>query len=360
MKIAEPQGKLYGIHELYRPPDSIEPEVDIVAVHGLNGGALSTWTTESGSCWLNDPQFLPKHVKNARILVWGFNADFTSLTGGRPTKDRIHHHAHTLVANLAADRRLSGMADKPIIFLCHSLGGIIVKRALTYAQTRTSYKVSHDYSIFSCTYGILFFGTPHHGSSAATYLNYIKKLGAIATGGKMSRSDLVNALETESETLQNITDYFVPIMRNFSIFFFWEQDPTPFPGRLGSAYIVTRESAAPTYDDTERAAIAADHRGMVRFETPKSQGFRLVADALIRYCDDAPDVIRQRCLDAARSLGLEREREATETLRQYFRPCAGAIHMPGAEGEARLSGCTKVDKSPTFGSVGVADDAKVE
>ncbi|KAL2022264.1 hypothetical protein VTK56DRAFT_5874 [Thermocarpiscus australiensis] len=47
---------MYGIHEIYRPPSPLEPEVDIVAVHGLNGGALRTWTSpESGICRLNAP-----------------------------------------------------------------------------------------------------------------------------------------------------------------------------------------------------------------------------------------------------------------------------------------------------------------
>jgi hypothetical protein len=85
--------------------------VSIVAVHGLNGDALKTWTTlETGICWLNDPQSLPKYVKNARVLVWGYNASFSSLMGDRPSKDRIHHHAHTLLANLAADRRASALS----------------------------------------------------------------------------------------------------------------------------------------------------------------------------------------------------------------------------------------------------------
>ncbi|KAK3352444.1 hypothetical protein B0T25DRAFT_517710 [Lasiosphaeria hispida] len=332
LEMPQPQEKLYGIQEIYSPPGLIEPEVE----------------------------FLPKHIKNARVLVWGYNADYTSLNGGFPSKDRVHHHAHTLVANLAADRRLSGTADKPIIFLCHSLGGIIVKRALTYAQTRTAHKVSHDYSIFSCTYGILFFGTPHHGSSPATYANYLQNLGHLTTAGKMSKSDLIKALETESETLQNITDFFVPIMRNFHIYFFWEQLPTPLPGRLGSMYIVKSESAAPTFDDTERAAIAADHREMVRFESPRSQGFRLVMDALLRYCEGAPDVIRHRCVDAARTLGLERNRVAAETLRIAPHFSAG-VDMMGLTGLAGLDGFTIVDQSGKFRSIVRApDDAKAE
>lgn len=32
----------------------------IVAVHGLNGDAVKTWTSESGNiCWLNHPDLLP-------------------------------------------------------------------------------------------------------------------------------------------------------------------------------------------------------------------------------------------------------------------------------------------------------------
>lgn len=63
--------------------------------------------------------------------------------------------------------KLNGTSTKLIIFLCHSLGGIIVKRALSYAQTRTAHKVSNGRLIFTCTYAVLFFGTSHHGTSWA-------------------------------------------------------------------------------------------------------------------------------------------------------------------------------------------------
>ncbi|KAK4155051.1 protein SERAC1, partial [Chaetomidium leptoderma] len=241
-------------------------------------------------------------------------------------------------------------------------------QALSYAQTRTGHKVSHDYSIFSCTYGILFFGTPHHGSSKATWLDYLKKLGAAATLGGMSRkSDLVSALENESETLQNITDYFVPIMRHFHLFFFWEQSRTSL-GPLGSDYIVTHESAAPAYDETERAAIAADHRGMVRFETPSSQGFRMVVDALIRYCDDAAEVVGQRRADAARTLALERSREAAETLRNTgsFFPRSNTVPPPPPlwTRPRVQSGFDDVpsmaDRTTSFRTLGAPDEGKME
>lgn len=98
--------EISGIQEVHCPDPPEAAEVDIVAVHGLGEGALRTWTTASDICWLNNPEFLPKYLNSARVLVWGYNADLTSRNGGRPSKDRIHHLAQTLVANLGADRRV--------------------------------------------------------------------------------------------------------------------------------------------------------------------------------------------------------------------------------------------------------------
>ena len=39
---------------------------------------------------------------------------------------------------------------------------------------------------------------------------------------------LLDALQEGSEVLQNITDMFVPLMKNFRIYFFWEQEKTDF------------------------------------------------------------------------------------------------------------------------------------
>jgi hypothetical protein len=127
-----------------------------------------------------------------------------------------------------------------------------------------------------------------------------------------SESDLVKALEEESETLQNITDYFLPLMKNFCIYFFWEQEKTNL--KFKRDYIVDKESAAPPFDNTERSGIAADHSRMVKFNKNTDQGFRLVAAALDKYCEEAPDVIRRRWADAEQTLNESRRREAIETM----------------------------------------------
>lgn len=74
-------------------------------------------------------------------------------------------------------------------------------------------------------------------------------------------------------------------------------------------------SAAPILDNTERCGIAADHRGMCKFERSTSQGFRTVVAALRRYVQEAPQVISSRWIKTAEMLSENRRHEAMEMLR---------------------------------------------
>lgn len=75
--------KRYEVTEVYSHPNA---KVDIVFVHGLNGDPRLSWTSkEKGTFW--PTQLLPVSLKSAqaRILVYGYNADvytFGSNKGG--------------------------------------------------------------------------------------------------------------------------------------------------------------------------------------------------------------------------------------------------------------------------------------
>jgi protein SERAC1 len=187
---------------------------------------------------------------------------------------------------------------------------------LAYSASRTAPNIAHLHSIYTCTFAILFFGTPHNGSSKARLLGSLQKLVSLTTPKKVvqTESSLVNALEEESETLQNITDQFAPLMSNFRVYFFWEQEKTDL--KYTKDYIVDESSAAPILDNVERSGIAADHRGICRFETSSSQGFRLVVAALQRYSRDAPDVVKARMVRAAVAMSTRRWYEATDLVKE--------------------------------------------
>lgn len=97
-------------------------------------------------------------------------------------------------------------------------------KALIYSETRKSKTVEHIHSIFVSTYGILFFGTPHQGSSKANLVIFLQRMVATLPSKLVDTdSRLLDALAEGSETLQDITDNFQPKMKRFHVFFFWEQ-----------------------------------------------------------------------------------------------------------------------------------------
>lgn len=54
-------------------PDTKESEnyaVDIIAVHGLNGDAYTTWTHANGTLWIRD--LLPKLLPGCRVYTYGY------------------------------------------------------------------------------------------------------------------------------------------------------------------------------------------------------------------------------------------------------------------------------------------------
>ncbi|KAI9710443.1 MAG: hypothetical protein M1812_007411 [Candelaria pacifica] len=318
MPAVEDTQESYGIHEVFAGED---PIIDIVAVHGLNGHPFKSWTTrgEEGSqqrCWLSDQDLLPRALKQARILTWGYNANVTALLGAT-SSDRILNHAQTLVAQLEADRSLENASRRPVVFVCHSLGGIIVKKALAYSASRTSKHIKHLHSIYVSTYAILFLGTPHNGSDKVKLAGIGQRMLSALAPKKVwdTNNQLLNALEEGSETLQNITDQFAPLMKQFRIYFFWEQEKTD----LGYTkdYVVDESSAAPILDNIERSGIPACHSEMCKFAGKHSPGYKLVVAALIRYSREASSVITFRWQEAEAMLRTRRAIEAEELVRDY-------------------------------------------
>ena len=194
-------------------------------------------------------------------------------------------------------------------------GELTILQALCHSKTRTVSEASHEYDIFSSTYGIMFFGTPHLGSSKAAMLMYLKSVVSIASPVSRSKSHLalVSALKEESEVLANENDFFMPLMRTLAITFFWETQKTDIP-LIGKDYIVPVESAAPPYEDAERAGIPASHNGMVKFEQPSDPGFRIVLGILARYCEEAPAVVARKQTIANDVLTLSLHEEAMQLM----------------------------------------------
>ncbi|KAI3325776.1 hypothetical protein HD806DRAFT_491196 [Xylariaceae sp. AK1471] len=112
--------EFYGITPLYEhESDSF---VDLVAVTGLGGHAFGSWRSPNNDeMWLRD--YLPTDIPNHRIIVYGYN---TKLQGNE-SKQSIEDLGARFMESLAAFRIDTKTTQRPIIFIGHSLGGLLVK-----------------------------------------------------------------------------------------------------------------------------------------------------------------------------------------------------------------------------------------
>ncbi|KAJ5135164.1 uncharacterized protein N7515_004442 [Penicillium bovifimosum] len=299
-----------GLTEIYGPHD--DATIDIVFVHGLNGHPHDTWTSKSTGCfWPTDllPDVLAK--LRPRILTYGYNANVVTFTDGT-SRDTVVSHAETFASSLAANRNLRGCSERPLIFICHSLGGLIVKRALIYSRSLSNEKTEHLRAIYVSTFGILFLGTPHNGSDIAKWGLLLQNICNAVLPKKImeSSSQLIKALRTNNETLQHINSLFVDIMDRFHIYFFHETRSTDVRGTR--EVIVDEYSAAPYMAGVERAGIEADHSHMCKFDDENAPGYEVVAEAVLRYSSQAPAVIADRWVAEKNFRVQEKKNKARE------------------------------------------------
>ena len=275
----------------------------LVAIHGVYENAIETWTEpQTGTLWLRD--LLPFQHYKVRILTYGYQgAALTSPGDGQA--DRILPHATSLIAELCADRQLVNAFQRPIIFVCHGLGGILIKRALAFSGSRHAKAVEHLRSIFISTAAILFLATPHRGISKKALLLPHKN-------EESGPSQFMISLLKGSAMLQEITDQFAPLMKNYSIFNFWEEIESS--SNDISALMVEEDSAAPVWDNVERCGIASTHSGMVKYRSAIDHGYPVVLAALLRYVRMAPTLIKSRWDHDQKMIATERQQEAEALL----------------------------------------------
>jgi protein SERAC1 len=119
----------YGLHTLVSRDPIAEDVTDIVAVHGLNGHHEKTWKAESedssGYNWLKDAlnDVMGPNVQ-MRVMSFSYNA---KLKNSKSTAD-IFDFADQLLECLLLARQEEGERLRPIVFICHSLGGIVFKQ----------------------------------------------------------------------------------------------------------------------------------------------------------------------------------------------------------------------------------------
>ncbi|KAI9889651.1 MAG: hypothetical protein M1814_005052 [Vezdaea aestivalis] len=262
----------------------------IVFIHGLSGDRRASWTAEGADApW---PQtLLPEVLPEARVITIGYEA---RVIGWKAiSKNRIQDHAETLLCQLAAHREKDDTTERPIFFVAHSLGGVVLKDVLLLSWNNPE---AHLKKIGYSTRGIMFLGTPHSGSSLATraeplarYINHFWPTNATISA----------VLRPDSEVLARIQANFLSELRrlerggsSIKITCFYEEKDSPGFGR-----IVRRDSAV-IHGYTSRS-INKNHEDMSKFKDPDDPGFvdvsgelQIWSKFLQEYQTNISDVLR--------------------------------------------------------------------
>jgi hypothetical protein len=150
--------------------------------------------------WVRD--VLPNALPSVRAVLFGYN---TTLAGSNSFKSIAH-----LASSLSDTLKASGFgtpASKPLIFLAHSLGGIIVKEALAASASSDSRR-----QILQQTAGAVFFGAPTRGMETQALVTMVSG---------QPNAGLIRDLAIRSEYLRCLEDRFFDVATDGRMKVFW-------------------------------------------------------------------------------------------------------------------------------------------
>jgi len=153
--------------------------------------------------WPRD--LLPSLISDVRVLTWGYDADIDGF--GSRSQSSINQHAQSLLSDIADQREVAEYYKRPIAFVVHSLGVIIVKAALNRSTATEGTRLRE---ITPAIFGICFLGTPHRGSGSASLGKVAYQITVAATSRPNTR--LLQGLEKNSDMLDAIGDAFAQTM----------------------------------------------------------------------------------------------------------------------------------------------------
>ncbi|WP_179152313.1 HTH domain-containing protein [Chromohalobacter israelensis] len=187
---------LNAISENY--DDSI---VHVIFFHGLSGHFEKTWTISSSGSPILWPKWLEEDIPGVGLWLVGYPAAKTNwFSHSLPLSER----ADNILARLLAEPHLE---NGNIIFVVHSLGGLVVEKLLRNAErdSTSSRKVE---GFLSRVKRVAFLGTPHQGSFLASIAKSLSLLRP---------SSATNDLALGSPQLRELNYWYRAYCRNNNI-----------------------------------------------------------------------------------------------------------------------------------------------
>ncbi|ORY72124.1 uncharacterized protein BCR38DRAFT_418974 [Pseudomassariella vexata] len=275
-----------SLEVLYASPSittTREVEVDVVAVHGLGANVDWSWISKHGAKpvhWLKDPDMLPIVVPNARIIVYNYDSRWHSDA----PQNRLQLCGEGLVAELHRFRGQDNTRRRPIIFVGHSLCGLVILYALLYADCTEDFKY-----LSTQTVGFAALGTPFRGTQMQSLA---KKVAWILdpTGSH---------LEQDGKHLEDKVHDFgvlrgklaIPTCCLIELYVSNYGKKVKLPGLAGRMVVEEESAHIPGW---ARVFLKTDHFNLNKFEGPNDRSFLSVSEEIQKMCREAKSVLERR------------------------------------------------------------------
>ncbi|KAK4225238.1 ankyrin repeat-containing domain protein, partial [Podospora fimiseda] len=305
--MSKTQDRLQGLQVVAPTQDnerkSCETTIDIIAVPGLGANPTKSFGSENTTFkWLSDEiEGIRSEIPNARVSLYYYDSEWY---GSNAQEQSLHNVASKLLGYIQTLREKDQNGNtRPIIFLGHSMGGLVVARAMTIANQAYT---NVDYMrIVECFAGAIFFGAPFKGSDAqsrALMLAYVfEKIG------KGVPSQMLEVLKPGNDALVDLRRDFTNIILKepkAMVTCFYEELKLSFPrealppqlksffSKKSGEIVVTQNSAS--LDVATNISLHKDHRQINRFDTAKDKEYQLVMQHLKDIAKNAQVVVRTR------------------------------------------------------------------
>ncbi len=242
------------------------PRLNVVFVHGLGGDADKTWRFQASKTesafW---PEWLAEDFNGLAVYSVGYPADKMGWNSGWP----IEEAAVAVLDRLMKNPDLL-KSNAPIVFICHSLGGIIVKQLILKANSGRDLNSSKGVFLDRVA-GVVFLATPHDGSLLATLAS---KFGWLVTD---TMRDLIANSAKLGDLSDNYRDYVAANEGRIRHLIYYENEG------VGVGKVVDAGSANPGIAGADRVPIGRDHIDICKIADRTDQ----VYEGVLAFLDEA-------------------------------------------------------------------------
>ncbi|KAJ5712968.1 uncharacterized protein N7483_010149 [Penicillium malachiteum] len=285
----------FGFTQLSALEENKPVDADIIAIAGLDGHAYGSWQGRGnlGRMWLRD--FLSKDLPQCRTMIYGYNSKLSSHG-----VDTILDYGRELMEEIKKIRNTKELQQRPLIFIAHSFGGIILAHCLVRAIQTMEEDHPAITSLHRATYGMMLFAIPHKG----LVIDDIQQM--LASDGRHPRGQLLQQISSKSDLLIHQLADFKNLIRDRKVVSFYETEQTrrlawdSDSGRWNRTgdfmTTVDADSALLQLPDhvEDKVPLHADHSMIVKFDARNAAGYRTTLDKLRQFSKDAPSVIRSK------------------------------------------------------------------